>query len=207
MEAFHYRYHPLAKRMREIVDSGELGKIRHVEAAMCFPLPRFSDIRYNYDLAGGATMDTGCYAVHVVRMLGREEPQVVSAKARLHNPDVDRAMTAELRFPSGHTGRVTTSIWSSQLMRMNAHVVGEKGELTVLNPYMPQLFHRLTVRVDGKRRVERFDKRPSYAYQLDAFTAAVLRGEPILTPAEDGLANMTVIDAIYAAAGLRLRSA
>src|SRR5258708_283839 len=144
MEAFHYRYHPLAKRMREIVDSGELGKIRHVEAAMCFPLPRFSDIRYRYDLAGGATMDAGCYPVHIVRMLGREEPQVVSAKARLHNLDVDRAMTAELRFPSGHTGRVTASMWSRSLLRMSARVVGENGQLTVLNPFMPQLFHRLT---------------------------------------------------------------
>src|SRR6187397_845824 len=56
MEAFHYRYHPLAHRMREIVDSGELGTTRHVEAALCFPLPKFSDIRYRYDLAGGATM-------------------------------------------------------------------------------------------------------------------------------------------------------
>src|SRR5689334_25050363 len=50
MEAFHYRYHPLAHRMREIVDSGELGTTRHVEAALCFPLPKFSDIRYQYDL-------------------------------------------------------------------------------------------------------------------------------------------------------------
>jgi predicted dehydrogenase len=207
MEAFHYRYHPLAKRMREIVDSGELGEIRHVEAAMCFPLPRFSDIRYRYDLAGGATMDAGCYPVHIVRMLGREEPQVVSAKARLHNPDVDRAMTAELRFPSGHTGRVTASMWSRALLRMSARVVGENGQLTVLNPFMPQLFHRLTVRVGGHRRVERFDRRPTYAYQLDAFTAAVLSGEPVLTPPEDAAANMTVIDAIYTAAGLRLRSA
>src|SRR5262250_2239999 len=29
-EAFHYRYHPLAHRMRAIVESGELGTIRHV---------------------------------------------------------------------------------------------------------------------------------------------------------------------------------
>src|SRR5882757_9896991 len=43
MEAFHYRYHPLAKRMREIVASDELGTIERVETALCFPLPKFSD--------------------------------------------------------------------------------------------------------------------------------------------------------------------
>jgi predicted dehydrogenase len=206
MEAFHYRYHPMAKRMYEIVASGELGKIQHVEASLCFPLPRFADIRYDYDLAGGATMDAGCYPVHIVRMLGGEEPEVVSAKATLRTPDIDRAMTAELRFPSGHSGRVTCSMWSKNLLRMSARVVGEAGVLTALNPFMPQLFHRLTVRTDGHRRVEHFDRRPTYAYQLDSFVDAVLRGEPTLTPPADAVANMTVIDGIYAKAGLRLRS-
>ncbi len=60
MEAFHYRCHPLALRVEEIVAWGELGKLQHVETAMCFPLPKFSAIRYSYALAGGATMDGGC---------------------------------------------------------------------------------------------------------------------------------------------------
>src|SRR5690349_16885342 len=76
MEAFHYRYHPLAERMRAIVESGELGVIRRVETALCFPLPKFSDIRYQYELAGGATMDVGSYTVHIARLLGGEEPEV-----------------------------------------------------------------------------------------------------------------------------------
>jgi predicted dehydrogenase len=40
VEAFHYRYHPLARRMLDAV--AEIGKLRHVEAAVAFPLPRFS---------------------------------------------------------------------------------------------------------------------------------------------------------------------
>ena len=54
MEAFHYRYHPLAQRIADIAASGELGKIEHIYSTMCFPLPVFSDIRYRFDLAGGA---------------------------------------------------------------------------------------------------------------------------------------------------------
>jgi predicted dehydrogenase len=162
MEAFHYRYHPLALCIEEIVASGELGKPRRVEAAPYFPLPKLSDIRYDYSLGGGATMDAGCYAVHMVRTFGGATPEVVSAQAKLHNPQVDRAMTAELRFPGGHTGRVPTP--------------------------------------DGKR-VEHFARRASYAIQLDAFADAVLRGEPVKTTPQDAFENMTVIDAIYRAAG------
>src|SRR5205085_7507101 len=36
MEAFHWRYHPLAQRMVEIVRGGELGTLRHVGASLCF---------------------------------------------------------------------------------------------------------------------------------------------------------------------------
>jgi predicted dehydrogenase len=205
MEAFHYRYHPVALRVEEIIASGELGKLQRVEAAMCFPLPKFSDIRYNYSLAGGATMDAGCYAVHMARTFGGATPEVVSAQAKLRDPQVDRAMTAELRFPGEHTGRVRCSMWSSHLLQISAHVSGDRGELHVLNPVLPQLFHRLSVRSADGKRAERFPRRTSYAYQLDAFAAAVLRGEPVKTTPEDAIQNMTVIDAIYRAAGLPLR--
>jgi predicted dehydrogenase len=205
MEAFHYRYHPLATRMREIVDRGELGTIRRVDTALCFPLPKFSDIRYQYELAGGATMDVGSYTVHMARLLGCEEPSVVSAEAKRRTPDVDRAMRAELAFPSGHTGRITCSMWSRWLIQTYARVSGDQGELHVINPTAPHIWHRMRVKSGGTTRTERFPRRATYEYQLEAFGAAVLRGEPTLTPPADSIANMRVIDAIYVAAGMKQR--
>jgi predicted dehydrogenase len=206
MEAFHYRYHPLALRMAEIVASGELGTLQHVEAHLCFPLPKFSDIRYNLALAGGAMMDAGCYATSMVRLLGGEEPTVRSARALVHGKDVDRAMHAELEFPSGHTGTLSASMWSiGSLLRISAKAVGTEGEMRVLNPIAPQFPHRLSVRANGNRRVERFTRRSSYAFQLDAFTDAVLHGKPFPTTPTDAVANMTVIDNVYRAAGLPIR--
>ncbi len=201
MEAFHYRYHPVALRMLEIVTSGQLGELRHVEASFCFPLPRFADIRYRFDLAGGALMDAGCYAVHMVRLLGGE-PDVVSARAKLRGANVDRAMRAELAFPGGHTGRITCSMWSSDVLRISARAVGTKGEMRVRNPLAPQLGHRIAVRTAAGRRIERLSRRASYAYQLDAFAGAVRNGEPVITDPADSIRTMTVIDAIYRAAGL-----
>lgn len=205
MEAFHYRYHPLIQAAEKIISSGELGKLVRVEAALSFPLPKFSDIRYNYDLAGGALMDAGCYAVHMARVLGGENPEVVTAQAKLHNPQVDRAMTAELRFPSGHTGSIGCSMWSSDVLRMGATVVGERGRMRLFNPVLPQVGHALYVRSASGRRLRRFGSRASYDYQLDAFAGAVLHGEPVSTTPGDAVETMTVIDAIYQAAGLPLR--
>ncbi len=207
MEAFHYRYHPLARRMREIVASGELGRLRHVETWLCAPIPNKADIRYRFELGGGAMMDMGCYVVHMARMLGGEEPSVLSARAKLHGDDIDRAMFAELQFPSGHTASVHCSMWSSSVLHLAARVIGDQGELRVFNPIGPQFVSWLTVRTGGTRRIEIPARRPTYSYQLDAFCDAVLRGRPALTTPQDAVANMTVIDAVYRAANMHPRGA
>ncbi len=203
MEAFHYRYHPCASRVDKILASGELGKLKRVEADWCFWMPKSSHNRYNYSLAGGALMDLGCYAVDMVRRFGGSTPEVVSAQAKLRGPQVDRVMTAELRFAGGHTGRIHCSMWSTDLPRLTARVVGDRGELR-LHPLIP--FQRFSVRSTAGKRVENFPAAPStYAYQLDAFAAAVLRGDPVKTTPEEAIENTTVIDAMYRAAGLSLR--
>ena len=205
MEAFHYRYHPLAQRVLDIVGSGVLGQVRHVESSMCFPLPLPRDIRYRLDLAGGATMDAGCYAIHQVRVLAGAEPAVVRAEARLSSPGVDRAMTADFQFDDGRTGRITCSLFSRNLLKTAVRVVGGAGRLDVINMQAPQIWNRVTIRTGGVRTHERVRGEPTYNYQLRAFQAAVAAGTAIPTSPPDAVANMRVIDDVYRAAGLEPR--
>ncbi|MEM7135863.1 MAG: Gfo/Idh/MocA family oxidoreductase [Myxococcota bacterium] len=207
MEAFHYRYHPLAQRLRDLVGSGELGALRFVETWMCIPLPFRNDIRYRLDLAGGATMDTGCYAVHLARTVAGEEPRVEAAHAKIATEGVDRAMVADLRFESGAEGRIHCSLWSSQVAKIAVVATLEGGEIRALNPIVPQFFHRLKWRHRGSPWVkEKFPRRPTYDYQLEAFARAVTAGEPFVTTTSDAVKNMRVIDSIYRAAGLSPRA-
>lgn len=207
MEAFHYRYHPVAQRMVDIVRDGEIGDLTHVESSMCIPLPLPKDIRYRLDLAGGATMDTGCYAIHMNRLLAGAEPEVTTATAREWKPGIDRWMQAHLRYPNGVMGTMTTALWSSTLLKVSVRAIGSKGELRVFNPTGPQMGYRMTVRAGGTKRRLKVDgaKKATYTYQLEAFAAAVRTGAPVLTPPADAIANMSVIDAVYRAAGLALR--
>ena len=205
MEAFHYRYHPLFARVRQLLDEGAIGSVRHIETALCFPLPRRADIRWQLSLAGGALMDCGCYTLHMLRHLAGDEPEVLSAHARLRSPGVDRFVQATYRFADGRTGRTTCSMLSSQIVRVSLRVQGELGEVRVFNPVMPQAYHRLTVRGPAGRHVERVVRRPTYEFQLEAFADAVLRGVPPITGPADSVANMALVDAVYRAAGLELR--
>jgi predicted dehydrogenase len=203
MEAFHYRYHPLMTRALDLV--GTLGPIRHVHTRLCFPLPRFGDIRYNLSLAGGAMMDAGCYALHCLRLLGTGDPEVVSARALRHSPKVDRAMSADFRFPDGARGHLETSMWSKRVLNLSAKVVGDRGTMHVFNFVGPQYYNLLSLTIDGQTRRERVRGEATYTLQLRAFADSVLRGAPSLTPAQDAVTTMRLIDDVYAAAGLPLR--
>lgn len=209
MEAFHNLYHPLAARMKAIVDSGQLGAINHVEAHFCTMILRRHDIRFDYGLAGGATMDLGCYTIRLLRYLLGSEPTIVRAEAVLLAPQIDRKMTVDLHFtrPAGGriTGVMTYAFWSPRLLRFSARVVGDAGELQVINPFLPHLFHRLRVKSAAGTSTTQVKGDSTYTHQLRAFVAAIQQHKTPLTDARDGVTNMQIIDEVYTKAGLRRR--
>ena len=201
MEAFHYRYHPLFGRLRTIIAEGEIGKVERLDATFCIPLLRAGDIRWRADLAGGALMDTGCYAVHLLRHLAQSEPIVRSARAKWTSGGVDRWLTADLQFPNGAASRMTCGLLQPKLISIAARVTGSAGQIDVMNFVAPQFFHRLRVRTRKGSRSERVAGSPSYDYQLRAFVSAVRTGTALPTGPADAIANMRLIESIYAATG------
>lgn len=206
MEAFHYRYHPLARRIEEILASGELGSVRALEADFFIPLflrPR--DIRYDYALGGGALMDTGCYCVNLLRWLGKGEPQPLAVRTRKISPRVDRLLRAELHFANGITAKLGCSLAAFPPVKIYARVVGDAGELYILNPFIPHVFNGLRIETKTGTRRERLTREPTYNFQLRAFLGATRGADTNITDARDGVKNMQVIDAIYQSAGMKVR--
>jgi predicted dehydrogenase len=206
MEAFHWRYHPVARRFREVVESGVLGRIDRIDAAFDIPdgiIPR-TDIRWEVGLGGGATMDLGCYAIQWVRHAAGEDPDVVSAEAVCPVDGIDGSLGAELRWPSGVTGRIHSSmIAPGDSVEAWLRVSGEQGRMLVTNPLAPQNGGGL-ISVDLGDRVwyEPADPSNTYFHQLVAFRDAIADGTPFPTTADDGVRNMEIVDACYRAAGL-----
>lgn len=206
MEAFHYRYHPVMQRMLELADSGELGELRHVEVHMSFPNTDPADPRWSMELAGGATMDVGCYAIHGLRTLGAVaggEPSVVSATAieRAGTPGMDETLDADLVYPSGLTAHFTTSFVVPD-MDFTMRITGSAGEAFAHNFCVASFDDRISVNVDGVERVEHLGTKTSYTYQLEAFADHVRNDAPIYTDADDAVTQAEFIDACYTAAGL-----
>ncbi len=211
MEAFHYRYHPLIQRVRELVPT--LGKITHIHTSMCFPLPLFNDIRYSYPLGGGATMDVGAYTTNLLRLVAKASgdpelaklPDVDKATPALKGYEIDRHMETELSWPNGTTARTSNSLWSWKLISLKLEVVGENGSLKIRNPYLPQLFHKLVLTNAQGKIVEKLKAESTYYYQLEEFCRRVSERDFAPESHQDSMDNMRLIDNIYKAAGMKVR--
>ncbi|MCU1551764.1 MAG: putative dehydrogenase [Glaciihabitans sp.] len=205
IEAFHDRYHPLSHELDVIKASGRLGDILSLEAN--FLATNSYDpksLRHDPALGGGALMDLGCYPVHWVRAFMGAEPTVTSAEAVLNPSGADMNMDASLLFPSGATARVRCAMDYEGAMVNSLDIVGTRGTLHVDNPVFPSRGHYIREEVDGIVRELTVRGATSYDHQLDAIVAGLESGAPLLTEGEDSVANMTVIDGIYAAAGMSL---
>jgi predicted dehydrogenase len=214
MEAMHYRYHPLIQRLRELVT--ELGPVQHLQCWTSFVITDPDDIRYDYDLAGGALMDGGCYAVDCLRLLGGGEPSVSGALAdpwpssRGDSGDcgkvADRATAVRLAFGGGATGWFESAFTRDGEFRADVHVSCRDGQVWMQNFILAHL-GRLVATRNGSVIADEHatGDTTSYTYQLRAFAAAIAAGGPVPTSAAQAVATMRVIDDAYRAAGLALR--
>ena len=115
------------------------------------------------------------------------------------------SMEVQVVFEDGRTGRITCSLFSTRLLSMSAKVIGEQGELRVLNPVAPHIYHRLKIVTADRSTVEHVSGEATYVHQLRAFADAVADGTALGCDASNSVANLAVIDAVYHAAGLKRR--
>jgi predicted dehydrogenase len=208
VEAFHYRYHPFIHRIKTLLQSGAVGKVRRIEVRTQVPgawIPA-GNIRHIPELGGGAAMDLGIYCIDTLRFLMEAEPNVVSAEADISHPGIDGTMAAGLRFANGVTAKIRAShIYPEPVVDSALIVEGDAGVLTAAKHFMPQAGATLVVENAQGRREEDVDTTPSYQFQTEAFVELARRTRPVETDARSGLANMKIIDAMYRAAGLHPR--
>ena len=204
IEAFHYRYHPIFQRALEIVESGTLGKLEHIDARFVVGTPNAENIRMHYDTGGGATMDMGCYPISWLRHITREEPKVVAATAKIGNPDVDLRLEVDYQLQDGLTATTVGSMCDPGFAA-DMEIRGSDGHMRVVNPLVPQHGNKIELTVGTDSSEEEFTRRSTYAFQLEAFVDAVDNGTQLPTDSADAVKQMRVIDAAYLAAGMKTR--
>jgi predicted dehydrogenase len=204
-EAFHYRYHPLADRIRALMTDGTLGRMVHVEGHFSVPIPE-TNIRFDWSLAGGATMALGCYPLHMIHYFSGMTPRVIRATAETGPKNIDIAMDVALELDGGVTARMSCAMKKDSVINATFSARGERGELRVINPIAPQRGHQLTVKTAAGEKNETVPGDTTFTHQLRAFVKAVRGEAKFPTDGAEGIINMRVIDDVYRAVGLPPRA-
>ena len=149
LEAFHYRFHPAWRHFLTLIDPAN---VSHARSTAFAPGIIFSknDIRFQYDLAGGAMMDLGTYPMSTLRGIFGDAPEecleCTAKKCPPPNERCDASFSAKFRFPNGGVGEVegdlTTPLWKFGIGR----VVVKHKEVRVDDPALPEGQEKARVR-------------------------------------------------------------
>ncbi|UOR01341.1 Gfo/Idh/MocA family oxidoreductase [Leucobacter allii] len=206
---FHYSYHPVFHRFKEILSSGEIGDVQYVRVVMTVDVPDLNDIRWSWPLAGGALMDVGCYVIdaldHVAAELGGEARllDIKTGHAEGTDPRVDSWAEMTFALPGGVHGAAEVNLTGPRIFTATA--VGSKGSVHQSNLSYVHTDDRIFVTTAEGTRVENLGLTSSFTFQMRAFRDAIRTGAEYHTTTAAAVENMRTIDAAYEMAGLPLR--
>jgi predicted dehydrogenase len=204
-EAFMIRFHPQWRRAHELAHSGAIGGLRAIQTFFAYHLLDPTNIR-NKPPGGGALYDIGCYAILTARYIFEAEPlRVFAVIDRDPAMGTDRLVSGVAEFPGGRQLSFVCATQTSAHQRVT--IAGDRGRIEVAIPFNAPVDRPTRITIDsgadlfgGGARVEEFPVCDQYTLQGDAFSRAVRGETPLAYSIEDAIANMRVIDAMFASA-------
>lgn len=204
-EAFMVHYHPQWIKVGELVSSGAIGPLRHVQGAFCYNLMDPENMRNQVELGGGGLPDIGVYPTVSTRLATGTEPQRVQATVE-RDPQfgTDRYASVKADF-----GAFELSFYCATQMALRQHMVfhGSDGYIEVTAPFNAGDYGHATVILHDKThsgaQTFRFPGVRQYRLMAETFARAA-RGEsrdddrPLFS-LENSVLNQKLIDAIYRA--------
>lgn len=199
-EAFMYRHHPQTLKVKEIVDSGALGKIQLIKGAFTFNLSREGDIRLNKEMGGGSIWDVGCYPISFARMIAGAEPLEVFGWQVTGESGVDDSFYGQMRFENGVHAQFDSGFKSP--LRSNIEIVGTDGTLTVPDPFKPGRTSEILLTRDNKVEKVKIKGGMLYMGEVDDMCDAVAQTKAPRVSLTDSRNNVAAILALLESAQL-----
>ena len=128
MEAMWTRFLPVIKAVKQKVDEGMIGTIKHLEATFHFnPEKNNEDRLFKRELGGGALLDIGIYPITFANLfLGR--PNEVSSEVRMYKTGVDLEETITYHYD---TAQAVLKASLDKEDKRDAVIIGSKGTIIV----------------------------------------------------------------------------
>ena len=178
-EAMTIYHMPIYRELKEIIDSGELGKVNMLTLNFgSFKEYDMSNRFFNRSLAGGAMLDIGVYALSLIRWFMRPDPDRMLTNVRFAPTGVDEQVTMLLSNEEGQMATVALALHSKQPKR--AMISCEKAYIEIME-YPRAWEARITDAVSGEvRTLCSGDYADALKYEIEDFEAAINNKENTL---------------------------
>lgn len=205
--AYRLHYEPLNLQVMAWCNEQKFGKIKSFSASNCQNV-KAPNIRLSAKLGGGPLGDVGVYCINAARYVIGEEPVEVGAFSHqpLDDPrfkEVPESFIFHMKYPSGVIASCDCSFGTAESRRFRVHC--EKGfiDLDPAFSYAGLKLTKLTQDDDDGTKLRSdvmIEQANHFAREMDGFSEAILSGGEIKTPAEMGIADMKIIEALQEAA-------
>ena len=197
-EAFMYRHHEQTTKVKEIVDSGELGTLQLIKGVFSFKLEREGNYRWMTEMGGGSIWDVGCYPISYARTIVGAEPVDVFGWQVTGEGGSDEVFVGQMRFKNDIHMQFDSSFRCPH--RSYLEIVGSKGVLKISNPFKPGKNNTVQLIQGDKEKTINIRGGELYMGEVDDMCDAVLQGKPPRVSLADSRNNTAVILALLESA-------
>ncbi len=200
-EAFMVIYHPQWIKVRDLIASGAIGRLRHVQGAFSYYNVDPRNMRNQLDLGGGALPDIGVYPTVSTRFSTGKEPLRVQAtieRDKTFGTDIYSSVRADF-------GDFELSFYLSTQMAARQAMVfhGDAGFIEVASPFNAGLYDHHRIELHNHNHAEaqvfRFPGTQQYRLEVETFARAAHGGKERVFTLEESILNQKVIDAVFRA--------
>jgi len=183
---------PSRKLIREVLDSGIIGKVSTMTANLSYAISGVERI-VTPELAGGALLDVGVYGLYFSSLFSKGKPECISSVSRVEN-GVDLQMEVLLRYPSNVLSLVSSAIDLEK--EEDAVIYGTEGMITIPHFYRADTLY--VKKGDSQKCIEKPFLGNGFEEEIIHFTECVnnnLSQSPI-HPLEKSIEILEIMDEI-----------
>jgi predicted dehydrogenase len=197
-EAFMYRHHAQTLKVKEIVDSGLLGKLQLIRGTFTFTLTRDGDIRSKKETGGGSIWDVGCYPISYARMIVGAEPVEVFGWQVTSAGGVDDSFFGQMRFENGVHAQFDSGLRSP--LRSMIEIVGTDASLTIPEPFKPGRAAEIYLSRGDRQEKIKIKSNELYLGEVEDMCDAIMQGKAPRISLANSRGNIATILALLESA-------
>ena len=197
-EAFMYFHHAQTLKIKEIVESGVLGKLQLIKGAFTFTLTREGNYRWMEEMGGGSIWDVGCYPISFARMIVGAEPVEVFGWQLTGQGGSDESFFGQMRFKDEVHMQFDCGFRSPS--RSFIEIVGTDATLNIPDPFKPGRKNEIYLNHNNEMQTIKIKGDELYSGEVEDICDAILKNQPSLISLADSRGNIAVMLALLKSA-------